>query len=121
MPDWFRRWEDTGLLAWVDKDGDGKINYTKGKAFLGKKLSFLEERGAHGQRLLKNQPSENDNELYIDRDIMVLANPEIAKLPAWIIALVAAGALTPRPTRRPPLTADAFSLPVRRSPAGLGD
>ena len=93
VPDWFRRWEDTGLLAWVDKDGDGKINYTKGKAFLGKKLSFLEERGAHGQRLLKNQPSENDNELYIDRDIMVLANPEIAKLPAWIIALVAAGAL----------------------------
>lgn len=92
VPEWFRKWEDTGLLAWVDKNNDGKIQYRAGKPFDGKP-AFSAGDGAHGQRLVSNEPSANENELYIDRDIMVLANPEIAKLPAWLIALVAAGAL----------------------------
>lgn len=66
MPEWFNKWEETGLLVFEDKNFDGFINY------LGDK---------------------NKNELLIDADIMVLANPEIAKLPNWIIALLAAGAL----------------------------
>lgn len=65
-PDWFKNWEKTGLLGFEDKNGDGKIQYT---------------------------PSAETNELKVDRDIMVLANPEIAKLPNWVIALVAAGGL----------------------------
>ena len=92
VPDWFRNWERTGLLAWVDKNGDGRIQYTAGIPFSGKP-AFVEGTGAWGQRVLSNPPSEGTNELYIDRDIMVLANPEIASLPAWVIALVAAGGL----------------------------
>jgi len=92
VPEWFRNWEDTGLLAWVDKNNDGKIQYRAGKAFVGKP-QFADERGPVGQRMLTNEMTDSPNELYIDRDIMVLANPEIAKLPAWVIALVAAGAL----------------------------
>ena len=66
-PQWFRNWEKTGLLAFEDKDGDGHIRYSARKA---------------------------DNELItVDNDIMVLANPEIARLPNWVIALVAAGGL----------------------------
>ncbi len=92
VPSWFRTWENTGLLAWVDKNADGRIQYRKGAPFAGKP-QFLEALGTFGQRTVSNAPTDNDNELYIDRDIMVLANPEIANLPAWIIALVAAGAL----------------------------
>ena len=92
VPEWFRNWENTGLLAWVDKNQDGKIQYRAGAAFAEKPV-FVEERGEYGQRMIKNQLHQGPNELYIDRDIMVLANPEIAQLPAWIIALVAAGAL----------------------------
>ncbi|MGB0294234.1 MAG: sodium:solute symporter family protein [Flavobacteriaceae bacterium] len=66
MPEWFTNWEKTGLLGFDDKNGDGLIQYT-----------------ANAQL----------NELTVDRDIMVLANPEIANLPAWVIALVAAGGL----------------------------
>lgn len=66
MPAWFSRWEKTGLLIFDDKNGDGKIQYVADKAA---------------------------NELTVDKDIMVLANPEIADLPNWVIALVAAGAL----------------------------
>ncbi|MAU41099.1 MAG: cation acetate symporter [Kordiimonas sp.] len=91
-PEWFKNWEDSGLIAWNDKNGDGKIQYTAGKSFTGKP-SFAEARGSNGERLLTNAPTDNTNELYIDRDIMVLANPEIAKLPNWVIALVAAGGL----------------------------
>jgi len=50
-------------------------------------------RGDSGERLVLNAPSSGPNELYVDRDIMVLANPEIANLPGWVIALVAAGGL----------------------------
>ncbi len=92
VPEWFRKWEDTGLLAWVDKNNDGKIQYVAGKPFEGKP-TFAAERGPHGQRVVTNTLTAGNNELYIDRDIMVLANPEIANLPAWVIALVAAGAL----------------------------
>ena len=65
-PEWFASWERTGLIAFEDKNGDGRIDYTGDPA---------------------------TNELAVDRDIMVLANPEIAKLPAWVVALVAAGGL----------------------------
>ncbi len=92
MPEWFKRYEDSGLLAWVDKNGDGKVQYVAGAAFAGKP-DFGDGRGPVGQRMVLNTPTENENELYVDRDIMVLANPEIAGLPNWIIALVAAGAL----------------------------
>lgn len=66
MPEWFTNWEKTGLLSFVDKNKDGKIQYLA---------------------------DSQQNELTVDRDIMVLANPEIADLPAWVIALVAAGGL----------------------------
>ncbi|RTL14326.1 MAG: cation acetate symporter [Flavobacteriaceae bacterium] len=83
MPQWFKNWEKTGLLMFNDKNGDGKIQYVKGDAFVLK-----------DGKPQKDQPNpESTNELYIDNDIMVLANPEIAKLPNWVIALVAAGAL----------------------------
>jgi cation/acetate symporter len=62
-PQWFSNWESTGLVQWQDKNNDGLMQYSAG----------------------------SDNEVSIDRDIMVLANPEIAELPGWVIALVAAG------------------------------
>ncbi len=65
-PQWFKNWEKTGLLGYEDKNGDGRIQY---------------------------RASKETNELKVDRDIMVLANPEIAKLPNWVIALVVAGGL----------------------------
>ena len=92
MPAWFKNWEDTGLISWSDKNGDGKIQYIAGSAIEGKKPLFLDKRGEHGERLIENT-STGANELYVDRDIMVLANPEIANLPNWVIALVAAGGL----------------------------
>ena len=91
IPPWFTKWEDTGLIAWTDKNGDGKIQYLPGTAVNGKP-EFSGERGAYGQRLVNNA-STTRNELYVDRDITVLANPEIAGLPNWVIALVAAGGL----------------------------
>ena len=91
-PSWFKNWEDTNLIAWVDKNKDGKIQYFANKAFTGTP-EFLDERGLNGERKISNPVSPNSNELYIDRDIMVLANPEIANLPDWVIALVAAGGL----------------------------
>ncbi len=66
MPEWFKNWENTGLLTFTDKNNDGRIQYLADKS---------------------------KNELIVDNDIMVLANPEIANLPAWVIALVAAGGL----------------------------
>ena len=66
MPEWFDKWETTGLLGYTDKNEDGLIQYT-------------------------SEPTIN--ELTVDADIMVLANPEIAQLPNWVIALLAAGAL----------------------------
>ena len=93
-PDWFKNWENIGLIAWQDKNDDGLINYSAGKPFEGSRPIFSDEFGSQGQREIKNLPTpDNSNEVYIDRDIMVLANPEIAKLPAWVMALVAAGGL----------------------------
>lgn len=66
VPEWFKKWETTGLITFIDKNKDGLIQYVA---------------------------DENQNELVVDNDIMVLANPEIAELPNWVIALVAAGAL----------------------------
>lgn len=66
MPEWFRKWEETGLISYEDKNKDGNIQYVA---------------------------DAKVNELTVNRDIMVLANPEIANLPAWVIALVAAGGL----------------------------
>ncbi|MEY3612001.1 MAG: hypothetical protein RJB14_1723 [Pseudomonadota bacterium] len=80
-PDWMKRWEKTGLLKFEDKNGDGRIQYyndkTKNEAVKGK----AEAAGWKG------------NELTVNADIIVLANPEIALLPNWVIALVAAGGL----------------------------
>ncbi len=83
-PSWFKNWENIGLIAWKDKNNDGKIQYAKGDALQPTKPVYTDQRGFYGERNLSNQahPS-NANEVYIDRDIMVLATPEIAKLPAW--------------------------------------
>jgi cation/acetate symporter len=93
-PEWFQNWEDIGLIAWKDKNDDGLIQYSAGDALDGSKPKFVVGEGNYGERLVSNAANQaNNNEVYIDRDIMVLANPEIAQLPGWIIALVAAGAL----------------------------
>ena len=70
-PTWIKNWERTGLITFNDKNGDGKMFYTSGSI---------------------DDPN-SANEVDVDRDIMVLANPEIANLPAWVIALVAAGGI----------------------------
>ena len=93
-PGWFKNWEQIGLIAWKDKNEDGKINYSAGEALDGVKPNYSSKLGRFGEREVTNKPNlDNSNEVYIDRDIMVLANPEIAQLPNWVIALVAAGAL----------------------------
>ena len=93
-PQWFRNWEDIGLIAWKDKNSDGLIRYSSGNALEEVKPIFSEKRGNSGERIVKNLPDlSNENEVYIDTDIIVLANPEIAKLPFWVIALVAAGGI----------------------------
>ena len=92
-PNWVKQWEEVGLIAWIDKNKDGVMNYGPGKPFEGK-LSFKgTEKGVFGERIVLNNISSNQNEIYVDRDIMVLANPSIAGLPNWVIALVAAGGL----------------------------
>jgi len=78
-PQWFKTWEDTGLLVFEDKNGDGRIQY-----YNDANPEFAAKALAYGWK---------GNELFIDNDIIVLANPEIAGLPDWIIALVAAGAI----------------------------
>ena len=90
-PEWFGNWESTGLIAWKDKNDDGIMQYGAGAALSPSKPSFDGNTGVHGERLLTNKSTSSVNEVYIDRDIMVLANPEIAGLPGWVIALVAAG------------------------------
>ncbi|MFQ3347631.1 MAG: cation/acetate symporter [Candidatus Azotimanducaceae bacterium] len=92
IPAWFKSWEDIGLIGWEDKNDDGKIQYSPGAPFQGKP-TFAEQRREDGSRQITNAATDNTNEVYVDRDIMVLANPEIAALPAWVIALVAAGGL----------------------------
>jgi cation/acetate symporter len=89
---WFKSWENIGLIGWEDKNEDGRIQYHPGAPFEGKP-TFGPDRRADGSRDVLNTPTTSDNEVYVDRDIMVLANPEIAALPDWVIALVAAGSL----------------------------
>ncbi|MEQ8286981.1 MAG: sodium:solute symporter family protein [Thalassospira sp.] len=78
-PDWMKRWEATGLLKFEDKNGDGRIQY-----YNDANAEFATKAAEYGWA---------GNELSVDRDIMVLANPEIAQLPNWVIALVAAGGI----------------------------
>lgn len=92
-PSWFTKWENSGLIAWIDKNSDGRVQYRGGAALSPTTPDYRDARGEHGERLLTNAPTDNNNELYIDRDIIVLAHPEIADLPNWVIALVAAGGL----------------------------
>jgi cation/acetate symporter len=80
-PDWMKRWEATGLLKFEDKNGDGRIQYYNDKTKDAAVLAKAEAAGWKG------------NELTVNADIIVLANPEIALLPNWVIALVAAGGL----------------------------
>jgi len=80
-PEWMKRWEKTGLLKWDDKNGDGLIQHYNDKSKNPEVLAKAEALGYKG------------NELTVDRDIMVLANPEVAQLPNWVIALVAAGGI----------------------------
>lgn len=89
-PAWVKTWEEIGLIAWVDKNQDGVIQYAAGAPFDGRAV-FTGAAGPNGERLVSNAPTSNNNEIAVDRDIMVLANPEIANLPGWVIALVAAG------------------------------
>ena len=92
-PAWFKNWEEIGLIAWQDKNGDNKITYASGDAFVPAKPVF-DISSDEGPRPITNKPNKlTDNEVYIDRDIVVLASPEIANLPGWVIALVAAGGL----------------------------
>lgn len=94
LPDWFYNWENSGLIGWVDKNGDGAVQMSAGAPFEGKPTfagTRAEVQGSYGERVLTNTTTDNDAEVYIDRDIIVLANPEIGNLPAWVIALVAAG------------------------------
>jgi len=95
---WFKTWEQGGLIAWTDRNGDGKIQYGPDAAFEGKPAFDGTNTGVYGERATTNgKPAANsgkiENELYVDRDIMVLANPEIANLPNWVIAFIAAGGL----------------------------
>ena len=93
-PDWFKNWENIGLISWMDKNQDGKMQYSSGSPFVENRPVFSDERGSLGERLLENEANtSSSNEVYLDRDIIVLANPEIANLPIWVIALVAAGGL----------------------------
>jgi cation/acetate symporter len=80
-PDWMKRWEKTGLLKFNDKNGDGRIQYYNDKTKDAKALEKIAAAGWKG------------NELDVNADIIVLANPEIALLPNWVIGLVAAGGL----------------------------
>ncbi len=91
-PAWLKNWEQIGLIGWMDKNGDGVIQYGAGAPYEGKP-AYTGETGANGERVLSNTPTGSNNEIYVDRDIFVLANPEIAQLPGWVIALVAAGGL----------------------------
>ena len=80
-PEWMQRWEKTGLLKFEDKNGDGRIQYYNDKTKNADAKAKADAAGWKG------------NELTVNADIMVMANPEIALLPNWVIALVAAGGL----------------------------
>ena len=80
LPAWFTRWEQTQLVQFVDKNNDGRVQY-----YNDQNVAFAET--------MRNEHGWMGSEVRVDRDIMVLANPEIAGLPNWVIALVAAGGI----------------------------
>jgi cation/acetate symporter len=80
LPGWFNNWEQTGLLKYEDKNGDGKVQY-------------YNDQNETFNQVVAHPNGWRGNELFVDQDIMVLANPEIAQLPDWVIALVVAGGL----------------------------
>jgi cation/acetate symporter len=90
-PEWFKNWEDQGMIAWVDKNSDGIMQYRAGDVFSGKPTYDDSTRQDGSPRIVTNQLSASENEVYYDKDIIVLANPEMAGLPQWVIALVMAG------------------------------
>ena len=90
-PEWFKNWEDQGMIAWVDKNNDGIMQYRAGDVFSGKPSYDDSTRQDGSPRIVTNQLSATENEVYYDKDIIVLANPEMAGLPQWVIALVMAG------------------------------
>jgi len=111
-PAWFKDFENTGQMAWVDKNEDGIIQYSgpgksedgkTGAVFEGKKPEFIlgedgstesAPKGAHGQRLLKNKiVAASPNELWFGNDVMVMANPHMGGLPKWVIGLLMAGCI----------------------------
>ena len=92
-PDWFKNWESQGMIAWVDKNEDGIMQYRAGDVFSGKPI-FVDQPDttSTGPRKVSNEINfASENEVYYDKDIIVLANPEMAGLPPWLIALVMAG------------------------------
>ncbi len=91
-PDWFKNWENQGMIAWIDKNGDGIMQYRAGDVFVGKPVYEDGSRAEGGPRPVTNEVVDSSaNEVYYDKDIIVLANPEMAGLPKWVIALVMAG------------------------------
>lgn len=107
-PQWFKDFELTGQMAWVDKNNDGVIQYFgKGKSKAGTSDVFVptaaakkpqypteDKRGAYGERMLVNQiDTSNPNELWFGGDIMIMANPHMGGLPKWAIALLMAGCI----------------------------
>ena len=107
-PQWFKDFELTGQMAWVDKNDDGVIQYFgKGKSEMGTSDVFVQtaaakkpkyptedKRGAHGERVLVNEiDMSNPNELWFGGDIMIMANPHMGGLPKWAIALLMAGCI----------------------------
>ncbi|MFC5050732.1 sodium:solute symporter family protein [Rubritalea spongiae] len=108
-PSWLAEFEATGQMAWIDKNDDGKIQYygpaksdsNSNSVFQGSKPAYPtaespedQKVGIHGERLLANKAdTSNPNELWFGNDIMVMANPSMASLPMWVIALLMAGCI----------------------------
>lgn len=102
-PDWFQEFEETGQMAWVDKNKDGIIQYwgkrksesgKSGLVFVGKPSFEEGAKGRSGEKVVKNKiVTDNPNELYFGNDVMVMANPHMGNLPKWVIALLMAGCI----------------------------
>lgn len=102
-PDWFQEFEETGQMAWVDKNKDGIIQYwgkrksesgKSGLVFVGKPSFEEGAKGGSGEKLVTNKiVTNNPNELYFGNDVMVMANPHMGNLPKWVIALLMAGCI----------------------------
>ena len=102
-PDWFQEFEETGQMAWVDKNKDGIIQYwgkrksesgRSGLVFVGKPSFEEGAKGGSGEKVVTNKiVTDNPNELYFGNDVMVMANPHMGNLPKWVIALLMAGCI----------------------------